>query len=110
MRTASSILCWIGGLLDIVLGFLMLPPLGGIPYYTLETVGRVQRWVLNYYRLPPYFWSIYLGYAVLCLILLFWRQYSLASGKKKLCGILSLIFISPIGGILTLCIPNYDLG
>ena len=87
MRTASSIICWIAGLLDVLLSFFLIPRFG-------HGLG----------------WSICLSYSVIVVVLLLWRQYSLACGKKIACGVLTLLLVSPLGGILTLCIPRYDLG
>ncbi len=41
--------------------------------------------------------------------ILIWREISVRKGYKIACGICTLIFCSEIGGILTLCIPDYQL-
>ena len=46
---------------------------------------------------------------VVGLAILIWRQLSIYSGKKTAVGILTLLFVSVAGGILTLLIPDYDL-
>ena len=46
---------------------------------------------------------------VVGLAILIWRQLSIYSGKKTAVGILTLLYVSVVGGILTLLIPDYDL-
>ena len=47
---------------------------------------------------------------IIDLIILLRRKNALNNREKKACGILTLIFVSVIGGILTLCIPYNELG
>ena len=57
-----------------------------------------------------YVWIIPLIYTILDLSILVWRQRSVARGFKVACGVCTLLFCGLIGGILTLCIPEKQLG
>lgn len=51
-----------------------------------------------------------LVYLVIGGLIMFWRPKKLDEGNKVLPGVLSLIFVNPIVGVLTLLIPQSELG
>ena len=109
MRTAASIFSWLGGIATTIFGFVYLSKGQTVTYTTY-----------NYYygysqstQTVPYdtwVWVLWVVFIFVRLIILIWRQCAVASGKKVGCGVCTLLFASLIGGILTLCIPEDQLG
>ena len=89
MKTVASVFSWLGGLLSNISVFITF-------------VG-----MMNF---APALILIPIFYLIITLIILFWRESSVNSGKKIACGVMTLIFCGAIGGILTLCIPYHQLG
>ena len=89
MRTVASVFSWLGGLLSNILVF--------ISFFDMM-------------ELAPALVLVPIFYLIITLIILFWRESSINSGKKVACGVMTLIFCGAIGGILTLCIPYHQLG
>ena len=106
MRKCSTVFTWIGGILSpiilIVRGFMGVVPTevrtSPYSYYT-----KIE------YVTPGWLWAIFIALIVLDIIGLIWREVSLRNGKKIGCGIFTIIFVSKVGGILTLCIPDEQL-
>ncbi len=48
-------------------------------------------------------------HTLLILAILVWRGNCIANGSKVACGVVTLIFVSAVGGVLTLCIPQDQL-
>lgn len=108
MRTAASIFSWLGGIATTIFGFVFLS--------RGQTVTQTQ---CNYYGChtysenvpyPGWLWALWVIFLILRLIILIWRQIAVGNGNKVGCGVCTLIFASVIGGILTLCIPEDQLG
>lgn len=97
MKKAASVFSWLGGLFTVVISFIFF-----IRGYKVEHLGYYEAY-------PPYVWIIWGIYIVVMLAVLVWRQFSVEFGHKIACGILTIVFVSKIGGILTLCIPKSQL-
>lgn len=89
MRTCASIFSWIGGVATSL-----------IEFFSLIGLARES---------PGIGWVIFI-LIVFNLIILIWRQCAVSGGKKVASGVFTLLFVSLIGGILTLCIPEDQLG
>ena len=87
MKTAASIFSWIGGTLTMVYGWWLFSPYLGM--FGLFLIPLLNNLII--------------------FIVLIWREYSVANGKKVACGVCTLIFCALVGGILTLCIPQNQL-
>lgn len=109
MKTAASIFSWLGGIATTIYAFVMLSQ-GQIVtkyYYNYYGGGYYQTERVPF---PTWVWVLAIIFAVIRLIILIWRQKSVEEGNKVGCGVCTLIFASVIGGILTLCIPEDQLG
>ena len=105
MKIAASIFSWIGGVLTTIIGFINLNRGQIVTRFNYAT-GH------SYTEHVPYetwLWILWWIFVIVRLIILIWRQSSVNKGYKVACGICTLIFCSLIGGILTLCIPQYQL-
>ena len=89
MRTCASIFSWIGGIATSL-----------IEFFSLVGLARES---------PGIGWVIFF-LVVFNLVILIWRQVAVSSGKKIASGVFTLLFVSLVGGILTLCIPEDQLG
>ena len=89
MRTCASIFSWIGGIATSL-----------IEFFSLVGLARES---------PGIGWVIFF-LIVFNLVILIWRQAAVSSGKKVASGVFTLLFASLVGGILTLCIPEDQLG
>ena len=58
---------------------------------------------------PTWAWVIIVILIVLAFASAIYREIALRNGKKVLGGVLTLIFASRVGGVLTFCIPDYQL-
>lgn len=103
MKLAATIMSWIGGIITTVIAFVTLS-LGLTVVYTNGYNTYTSK--ADY---PNWVWVVAIIAAILRLVILIWRQYSVSEGNKVACGICTLIFCSVIGGILTLCIPESEL-
>ena len=97
MKIAASIVSWVGGVGTIIFGLIFIL-MGFVDPYTSERLAY-----------PSWVWAFWLIDVVAVIAILLWRQYATSHGSKIACGICTMIFASLIGGILTLCIPEYDL-
>lgn len=88
MRACASVFSWIGGIVTMALEILWIAPLC---------------------QYDPLFLVLLCICILWDLFVLFWRQISVATGKKVAAGVFTLIFVSLVGGILTLCIPEDQL-
>ena len=86
MKVASTVLSWIGGILTVSYIFIPLLAYGASEYLYIPII-----------------------YGIFVLIILIWRQVAVACGHKVACGVFTLIFVSLLGGILTLCISESEL-
>ena len=83
VKAAAAVFSWLGGIANVVLEWVLLVPLFSRGAY----------------------WVIPLVYTIFVLIILAWRDAASAEGHIVGCGVCTLLFVSIIGGILTLCIP-----
>ena len=110
MKIAASITSWLGGVVTAGVGFVRLS-MGhetDVLYYVdgLYPVKTGTTKMVSYDTWVWVLWFIYLGGMLAILIL---REISVRRGSKVLFGVLTLIFASLVGGILTLCIPDSEL-
>ena len=94
MKIAASIFSWFGGVVETIYSYFIMREIQGIYGISLS-----RSWL----------WGIFLVGIVLRLSILIWREKSVGKGNKIACGVLTLIFVSFIGGILTLRIPQDQL-
>ena len=107
MKTAASVFSWLGAVITTIISIISIS-LGQIvtrTYYDHGTYSTVQERV----PYPGWIWFIFVVIVILRIIILIWREYATSNGKKVGCGVMTLIFCSVIGGILTLCIPEEQL-
>lgn len=88
MRACASVFSWIGGVITMALEILWIAPLC---------------------QYDPLFLVLLCIFILWDLFVLFWRQISVSMGHKVGCGVCTLLFVSLVGGILTLCIPEDQL-
>ncbi len=89
MKGVAAAFSWIGGIITAV--------------YLWIVFGIMASYELAFLIIP-------IVYTVLDLAILIWRQNAVENGYKVGCGVCTLIFCSLVGGILTLCIPESQLG
>lgn len=94
MKIAASIFSWLGGATTTIIAFVIV---GTGVYVPPNFTAKIAIWVALVIL------------AIFRLIILIWRQTSTSFGEKVKCGIFTLLFVSVIGGILTLCIPEDQL-
>ena len=113
MRKASTILSWIFGV--VTAAFLLIK--GAMGILTTHEGGECMTFLgtricdqgeLVHYT-PTWLWVIIIVFVVLDFVVLILREISLKKGNKILVGVLTIIFCSAPGGVLTLCIPEYQL-
>ena len=90
MKVVASVFSWIGGVATSII----------VWAYSIVFAMIKQDWVLV---------AIPIMYMIFALVILIWRQYATSHGSKIGCGVCTLLFCSVVGGILTLCIPDYML-
>ena len=94
MKTAASIVSWIGGIITMIINFI---------YLNSPTVKNLLS------NNTGLIFCIVVIDITIILTILIWRQRAVNDGKKVACGVCTIIFASVIGGILTLCIPKSEL-
>ena len=107
MRKASTIVTWIG----VVLGaFILILEgwLGIIPVTTKTYTGYYYKTETTRIT-PTWLWVIIVIAIILSIAVAIFREISIRRGNKVLAGVLTIIFTSKVGGILTLMIPEYQL-
>ena len=109
MRTAASVFSWLGGIATTIFGFVYLSKGQTVTYTTYNYYyGYSQSTQTVPY--PAWLWVLWVIFVIVRLIILIWRQVAVENGNKVGCGVCTLLFASVIGGILTLCIPEDQLG
>ena len=105
MKKVSTIVGWLTYIATVI--SLLVFYIGGkvfaIDYAeaTTRVVPNFGTFLLNFFILV---------YLVIGGLIMFWRPKKLDEGNKILPGVLSLIFVNPIVGVLTLCdVPGEDL-
>lgn len=104
MKIAAMIFSWLGGAVTVALGYAFL--IRGHVITRTYADGSTATEVIPWHGRLFVLWACYL---VLLLIVLLWRQRDVSHGHKIASGICTMLFVSPIGGILTLLIPKKDL-
>ena len=103
MKTAASIFSWVGASLQTITELIIL------------TLGQtVIRYSYGYRTTsntpyPDWLWILWFVAIILRIVILIWRQDAVDKGNKVACGICTILFVNLVGGILTLCIPEYEL-
>ena len=69
-----------------------------------RTVGGHS--VIEYGMAPAWGWGLLITLCIIRIFILIWREYAAVSGKQISAGIITFLFVTFIGGILTMCIPN----
>ena len=106
MNIASSIVTWLTwGVRLFVFGMYAFFPNA---FTTVCSVGYCYRYAnsaeaLILLRILFFIWFI------ASLFILIWRHMELNKGKKIAVGIMTLLFVSAPGGIMTLCIPRSSM-
>ena len=112
MRTAASVFSWLGGIVNAVI--LISTGARGLAVPRQACInngyGALCTVVTDYVPTPGWLWAIIVVILVGDLAILIWRQCSVSKGNKTASGIFTLIFVSLIGGILTLCLPPEECG
>ena len=106
MRTASTVICWIGFGIQALVSFIYLIVVSATASFGLSDVdggGAIAAWVI------VIIWIIWIIAIVIQIAILRWRNKCLDNGEKGACGVVTLLFVSLLGGILTLCIPQHEL-
>lgn len=107
MRTVSTVFCWITFGIGAFSSFIYLITLSVTASFALSSSGAeggaVAAWIIVICWIV---WAIALAIQI---AILRWRNKCLDNGEKGGCGVVTLIFVSLIGGILTLCIPDYEI-
>ena len=107
MKKACSVVSW----LTYLIGYGALA--GSLALGRLGVVKVCNTWGCHYETVrQPYpfiVWIIYIIFVVLGLFVLSYREVAVNRGNKTLAGVLTIIFASVPGGIMTLCIPDYQL-
>lgn len=101
MRVASSFFSWLFGVGTMVFYFIFSS--GG--QYVTSIDPETNKVVVDRVPWPIWFWIMLIVLAVIRIIVLIWREIALSKHKKMACGICTLLFVSIIGGVLTLAIP-----
>ncbi len=91
MKIAASVFSWLSGIFNIIFAVINMN-------------------VLFNFLSPALSIIVVIIFTLLTFAILIWRESSAAYGDKIACGIFTLLFVSLIGGILTLCIPIDDSG
>ena len=86
MKIAASIVSWVGGIITIIMTWNQCAPL----------IAGGYAWI------PILLTVVMIG-------ILIGREIAVPKGHKIALGVLTLLFVSLIGGILTLCIPDDSL-
>ena len=97
MKKAASIVTLINAILIIVTTEILSFILPFLIRYEISKAFQIA-WMIV--------WHLYILFMIFILL---WRRHSVENGNNIACGIVTLLFVSTIGGILTLCIPKSQL-
>ena len=111
MKTVASVFSWLGGIITIIVEFIVVGRGTDIVTtgYTYTYYGYQPYTSTQHVSSPAWLWILIVIIAIFQLIILIWRQSATSNGKKIGCGVCTLLFCSLVGGILTLCIPEDQL-
>lgn len=103
MKTAAAIFSWLGGIGNIVATAIVVV----YYHYIFNKLGiyvpEIDISDTSYPIVLWFFWGIF---SIIQISILGWRGYSVEKGHNVGCGIITLLFVSFLGGLLTLCIPR----
>ena len=95
MKIASTIFSWLGGIVNLVYGLIFL--------FKGVNVNGVR------YSYAPWVWFLFFAFIIANIVILIWRQIVVENGDRAIaCGVFTIIFVSIIGGILTLFVKEAD--
>lgn len=106
MRTVSTVFCWITFGIQTLVSFIYVIAISATASFGLtnsEGTAPLAVWVI------VIIWVIWIIALIIQILILRWRDKCLDNGEKGGCGVVTLLFVSLIGGILTLCIPDYEI-
>ena len=108
MRTAASIFSWLGGIINAIILITAGARGAEVPHYVYR--GNSYYTEIQHVATPGWLWAIFVIIIIADLGILIWREISVSDGEKTASGIVTLIFVSLVGGILTLCLPPEQCG
>lgn len=108
MRVASHVFCIIEWILTTIFGviFLAIGRIKQVTYYGYQLYNTYSYTTQVQEAYPFWYWIIFGVYVVVGLILLCSRPAMLDADDRIICGLLSILFLSFIGGLLTFFIPR----
>ena len=111
MRKTSTIFCWIGAVATTVFAFIFLAQGVDAPVTrcTYGYGGASCTTSIQHVGYAWWVWVLVIIGTMVRIILLAFRSSWLDSGSKVGLGIATILFVSVVGGILTLCIPQSEL-
>ena len=80
MRAVASVFSWLGGIFTAILSLVQVGKGVDTLYYSCGYYG-CQTYT-THTNSPGWLWFIVITYCILDLIILIWRQYSVANGKR----------------------------
>ena len=108
MKKYASVFSWLGG--GFHAAYSIVSSIVGKPALA-ESCNKYNeckvKLILEPY--PSYVLYIMIAITVINLCFLIWREQQVNRGKKIAYGVVTLLFCSLVGGILTLCIPQDEL-
>ena len=105
MKIAASILSWLGGALTTILEIIFLSNGQTVAYID----ARTNDIVLKQEPYSFWLWFFWIPLVGLRIFILIYREISVNNGRKVAAGVLTLVFAGVLGGIFTLCTPDYML-
>ena len=108
IRLLATIFSWVGGVVTTLLEVLFLS--SGIDLPEGKEYCNGLGICSNHVTFEPWVWFLWFILFCIRVMVLFWRHNALENEKKIGCGICTILFASIPGGILTLCIPEDQLG
>lgn len=93
MKIVSRVFSWLGGVVSVIIEFVYADIFNKTYYHN-------QAWWL---------FIVALGLTIFQVSILIYREIQISNGRKNASGVLTLLFVSLVGGILTLCIPEDQL-
>lgn len=109
MRTTSGVISWLSFIVVTIIGFVVLGQGQTTTYYVTTGYYGTGYYTTTNVPYPTWLWIIFIVATVIRIIILFSRPFMLDNGNRAGAGVLTLFFVSFIGGILTFCIPDSDL-
>ena len=107
MKVAASIISWIGGVITTIVGFFTIQAGYDVTFTRHNMYGSYS--TTEHHDFPDWIWIIWGVMIAIRIGVLIYRERQVYLGFKTACGILTLIFVSVLGGIFTLCIPEHIL-